>query len=344
MAIAPIPSRASAAFVRATGRDAVMTGLRASGPIKPATTISKAKLHPDAAADAHSTRHASEIEREIEAQINGSFNYQLIRTVIMGEKISVPVSSAGSEAELAAPGTPSSESSEPNLGVAASSSTTTTAELSVQVNTSTDPSADSGAAAQTQLSNSVIRAESARLTLRIGGARPTPEPVRKDPLVLDLDGNGVHTDAAQTVQFDLDNDGVNEQINGLAQGDAFLAFDQNGNGIIDNGSELFGDQNGAINGYAELAKYDDDGNGQIDASDQIYTQLLLAHLRPEAGVTSSSTRLATAGISAIKLDYQERQIDLGNGDAIAQTGTFTRTDGSTGLSADLLLAMRKING
>ena len=57
--------------------------------------------------------------------------------------------------------------------------------------------------------------------------------------------------------------------------DAFLCLDKNGNGLIDNGSELFGDQYGAQTGFDELAKYDSNKDGIVNESDEVYSKLLL---------------------------------------------------------------------
>lgn len=91
-----------------------------------------------------------------------------------------------------------------------------------------------------------------------------------DPLVVNLSGNpGTVSD--QTFSFDIDSDGVEDSISQLTQGSGFLALDRNDDGIINNGSELFGTESG--NGFEDLAKYDDDKNGWIDENDAVFSRL-----------------------------------------------------------------------
>jgi len=94
-----------------------------------------------------------------------------------------------------------------------------------------------------------------------------------DPLVLNLDGSLAKVDESQTFLFDLNSDGTQEEISLLGKKNGFLALDKNNNGIIDDGSELFGTQSG--DGFADLASYDEDGNGWIDENDSIFSKLQL---------------------------------------------------------------------
>src|SRR5690554_2800976 len=87
-----------------------------------------------------------------------------------------------------------------------------------------------------------------------------------DPLMINLDGEPIAL-SDQTFDFDLNSDGNTEAIAQTARGTGYLAFDRNGNGKIDDGSELFGPQTGQ--GFAELAAYDEDGNGWIDSNDSL---------------------------------------------------------------------------
>ncbi|MGE8362530.1 hypothetical protein [Pseudomonas sp.] len=165
------------------------------------------------------------------------------------------------------------------------------------------------------------------------------QPQKTDPLVLDLAGNGFSTSGLQrSIAFDLNGDGRREQISVPTGDDALLALDRNGNGRIDDGRELFGDQHGARNGFAELSKFDGNRDGRIDAQDAVFERLSL--LRFDAAGRQHSQNLAQAGVSAIRLDARDVQIALGAYDEIAQLGQFEFGDGRTGTAADLLLASR----
>ncbi|PTU76090.1 hypothetical protein DBO85_00165 [Pseudomonas mangrovi] len=174
------------------------------------------------------------------------------------------------------------------------------------------------------------------LNVEIG--TPT-QPQISDPLTLDLAGDGFATRGlGRAVHFDLNADGRLDQVSMPDRDDALLALDRNGNGRIDDGRELFGDQNGAANGFAELARHDDNGDGRIDASDAIYRQLTL--LRFDEQGRQQTRSLADAGVSAIRLQARDVDIALGAYDRIAQLGAFEFADGREGQAADLLLAHR----
>lgn len=98
----------------------------------------------------------------------------------------------------------------------------------------------------------------------------TQQVVMTDPLVINMDElpAGIRD---MTFQFDIDCDGKLDEISMLREGSGFLALDKNGDGKINDGSELFGTRSG--NGFADLAVYDEDGNGWIDENDEIFDQL-----------------------------------------------------------------------
>ena len=179
---------------------------------------------------------------------------------------------------------------------------------------------------------------------QIPGQAPAPggggDTRQVDPLVFDLDGNGVNLSSAENgVYFDMDADGTRDKTAWVSGGDALLALDRNGNGRIDDGSELFGEQNGARDGFAELARFDQDGSGSIDAKDNIFNSLILLH------ADGGMSRLRDEGITGIKLDIaiglkapaEQQRLD---GGVIASQSEFTRTDGSRGTVADVLFDVK----
>lgn len=100
----------------------------------------------------------------------------------------------------------------------------------------------------------------------------TSKVVMTDPLVINMDDLPAGT-REMTFQFDIDADGNMDEISMLREGSGFLALDKNGDGKINDGSELFGTRSG--NGFADLAVYDQDGNGWIDENDEIFSKLLI---------------------------------------------------------------------
>ncbi|WP_373035174.1 hypothetical protein [Sulfurimonas sp.] len=93
-----------------------------------------------------------------------------------------------------------------------------------------------------------------------------------DPLVLNFGGNVVSISDVKH-NFDLDLDGKSDEFSFVGSGSGFLALDKNKDGIINDGSELFGPSNG--NGFNELSAYDSDGNNWIDENDEIFNQLVI---------------------------------------------------------------------
>ena len=188
----------------------------------------------------------------------------------------------------------------------------------------------------------------ARLELRIETTeQATPvqqeqRPRRSDPLALDLNDNGLETSGiAYGVQFDINADGKLDQTSFISGGDAFLALDINGNGHIDNGHELFGDQNGDDNGYQALAHYDDNRDGIIDQNDAVFQQLRLFTQSRDG--TQHLQTLEERGVASLSLSYQHSDIKLNQYDSVAQQSSFERIDGSLGKSGDLLLGYKSLS-
>ena len=93
-----------------------------------------------------------------------------------------------------------------------------------------------------------------------------------DPLIINLNNNLAEI-SNQTFYFDIDSDGIKDEMYSLKSGSGFLALDSNSDGIINDGSELFGTK--TQNGFSELSLYDEDNNGWIDDGDSVFSKLLV---------------------------------------------------------------------
>lgn len=151
-----------------------------------------------------------------------------------------------------------------------------------------------------------------------------------DPLVINLDGN-VAGLSDQKFFFDIDGDGEKDEISELQQGSGYLALDANEDGVINDGKELFGTASG--DGFGDLAKYDEDGNGWIDENDSVWSKLQI-WCKGENGEDILYT-LAEKGVGAICLQKASTDFTLQgsagmtNG-AIRSTGIFLYENGNVG--------------
>jgi len=152
-----------------------------------------------------------------------------------------------------------------------------------------------------------------------------------DPLVINLDGN-VASVSDQKFMFDIDGDGILDRVSQLGSGSGYLALDKNGDGKINDGNELFGPQSG--NGFADLAQYDQDGNGWIDEGDAIWEKLLI-WVKDENG-KDQLYHISEKGIGAICLKNQATQFSLNSlqnnetKGVIRNTGIFLYENGTVG--------------
>ncbi len=152
------------------------------------------------------------------------------------------------------------------------------------------------------------------------------------PIVIDLNGDGIQTlsRAHSTGAFDLLGTGKAIQSGWLSGEDGFLAWDRNGNGRIDDISELFGGNNKG-DGYAKLAAFDSNGDGVVDAHDAAFADLRIwrdanGNHQTDAGELMT---LREAGVASISLAYQALPLMDGNGNLHLERGCATMADGST---------------
>ncbi|THB69527.1 MAG: hypothetical protein D6B28_11155 [Gammaproteobacteria bacterium] len=180
-----------------------------------------------------------------------------------------------------------------------------------------------------------------RVSLSISSEQSQNNQVQQsDPLAFDMDGNGLQTTGVTNgVNFDINADGVTDKTSFVSGNDAFLALDKNNNSRIDNGKELFGDQNGASNGYEELRKYDSNHDNKIDRNDHVYDRLRLFRIDSKGNQVLSS--LKDSGIKSIALGYQHTQQALNQYDTVTQKSAFERTDGTTGVTGDIMVGFDK---
>ena len=120
--------------------------------------------------------------------------------------------------------------------------------------------------------------------------------IKKDPLVINFSGAAAQLTDTR-FSFDLDSDGEVEKMAFVGPASGFLALDRNGNGNVDNGSELFGTRSG--NGFADLAAHDLDGNHWIDENDPVYSRLQV--WRKDASGQDSLNTLSTLKVGALYL-------------------------------------------
>ncbi len=286
-------------------------GAIASQRLPPAQAAPQLPVEPAQSADT--------LNREIEAQKESTLAYQLIKQLM--------IEHSSSESEAIHIDTDSVD-----IALARSRSSSTSLAL--------DENSLSFAWTQTESFAATITGDG--FSIAIAGVRVQSfqlelerDVAQSDPLQIDISGDGFETTGLSwSVRFDITGDGQAEQVSVAADDDAVLALDRNQNGRIDSGKELFGDQHGRANGYAELRRHDDNRDNVIDASDAIFSALKL--LRWQHDGRQQLLSLAEAGISALSLsERQVRQNETEQGDPITTGSAVRFTDGRERQMADL---------
>jgi large repetitive protein len=175
---------------------------------------------------------------------------------------------------------------------------------------------------------------SANLAITLNAAPP--------PIVLDLDGDGAEfVPIAAGVAFDYAGNDNAIQTAWVAPDDALLAIDRNGDGHVNNGSEIVFGGAGQTDLQGLAAQYDSNNDGQLTAADTAFAQFGVWQDANSNGVTDAGEfqTLTEAGITSIGLVSDGKAYTAADGDVVvAGQSTFTRADGSTGIVADVAFA------
>nr|WP_314486213.1 calcium-binding protein [uncultured Kingella sp.] len=168
------------------------------------------------------------------------------------------------------------------------------------------------------------------------------------PIIIDLNGNGVQTYArdSQFVRFDLDNNGFAERTGWIDEYDGFLVRDINGDGRINNGSELFGNHtllaNGkkAANGFDALKELDSNGDGKITRADDAWSELRVWQDRNQDAWSAKGElyTLDELGITELNTEYTTSKLVDSSGNAHKQQSNAVMQDGSSVAVTDVWFA------
>lgn len=132
---------------------------------------------------------------------------------------------------------------------------------------------------------------------------------------------------------------------------AFLVLDKNGDGKINNGSELFGNNTilssggKASNGFEALKEYDINSDGFINKLDTIWDSLLLWIDKNVNGTTEQGELLSisSSGISEINLEYYHKNYKDSNGNNHWLEGSVSWANGTTTVISDVIFNVNKIS-
>ncbi|NBP83345.1 hypothetical protein EBU60_05730 [bacterium] len=144
------------------------------------------------------------------------------------------------------------------------------------------------------------------------------------------------------MKFDLDADGKLDRVGWVGAGDGLLARDLDGDGQIDDGSELFGeatvlaDGSRAKDGFEALAALDSNRDGQVDAQDEAYATLRIWSDANADGKTDAGELKSLAELGITSISTQAKPVTaFDEGNLIGLTATYERVDGSKGEVADV---------
>ena len=169
------------------------------------------------------------------------------------------------------------------------------------------------------------------------------------PILLDLNGDGINTLSVKAgVKFDILANGSPIQTGWVAPQDGLLVADRNQDGVINDGSELFGSStllnNGtkALDGYQALAQFDSNSDGVVNQQDTDFNKLSVWSDRNSDGITETGELKSLAELGITQLSTQAEEVRESNaGNLIGLISTYQTADGNQHASADVWFVVDK---
>ncbi|MEO5345077.1 MAG: FG-GAP-like repeat-containing protein [Magnetococcus sp. YQC-9] len=162
-----------------------------------------------------------------------------------------------------------------------------------------------------------------------------------DPLVLDLDGDGVEL-VDQAVYFDMGGHGTLQKTGWVGPDDALLAIDRNHDGVINDASELFSERtfDDAHSGISALSHFDENLDHLLDSHDQAWSDLIVWRDANQDGLSQAGEMRSPTqhGITSIALETTANGQWQGE-NRILTDGHFTTVDGHTAGLAEVAFAI-----
>ncbi|MGB7371160.1 calcium-binding protein [Erythrobacter sp.] len=162
------------------------------------------------------------------------------------------------------------------------------------------------------------------------------------PVILDLDGDGVELlSISADVRFDMDANGTLDRTGWFSSDDAVLAYDENGNGLVDNGSEINFQRflEGAFSDLEGLAFFDTDADGLFDSGDAQWSEFLVWQDANTDGISQASELRSLDDLGIVSIDLSGQHTgqlpDGSQNNVLYATSSFSRADGTSGTVGDV---------
>jgi hypothetical protein len=166
---------------------------------------------------------------------------------------------------------------------------------------------------------------------------------------LDLNGDGINTLSVKAgVKFDILANGSPIQTGWVAPQDGLLVADRNQDGVINDGSELFGsstllnDGTKALDGYQALAQFDSNSDGVVNQQDKDFNKLSVWTDRNSDGATETGELKSLAELGITQLSTQAEKVrESSAGNLVGLKSSYQTADGNQHASADVWFVVDK---